>query len=130
MANIKDSLSNVFTTLVNSSDKSISDKSISLDKNIETKKEILKNENIMYRSGIREFIKGTEADTKEGLKKSFMEKQEPLAKFNREIEKYNHIDYITKNQSVFNNLIGDYNQNNSDISKKISEQDQKNIKFT
>ncbi|MCC0641839.1 MULTISPECIES: hypothetical protein [unclassified Clostridioides] len=74
MANIKDSLSNVFTTLVNSSDKSISDKSISLDKNIETKKEILKNENIMYRSGIREFIKGTEADTKEGLKKSFMEK--------------------------------------------------------
>ena len=81
-------------------------------------------------SGIREFIKETEADTKEGLKKSFMEKHEPLAKLDVEIEKYNPIDYITKNQSVFNNLIGDYNQNNSDISKKISEQDQKNIKFT
>lgn len=130
MAKIKDSLSNAFSNLVNSSDKSISDTSDLLDKNIETKEEILKNENITYMSGIREFIKGTEADTKEGLKKSFMEKQEPLAKLNGEIEKYNPIDYITKNQSVFNNLISDYNKNNSDISKKISEQDQKNIKFT
>ncbi|XZH88399.1 YhgE/Pip domain-containing protein [Clostridium perfringens] len=130
MAKIKDSLANSFSTLVNSSDKSISETSDLLDKNIETKEEILKNENITYMSGIREFIKGTEADTKEELKKSFMEKQEPLAKLDVEIEKYNPIDYITKNQSVFNNLIGDYNQNNSDISKKISEQDQKNIKFT
>lgn len=130
MVKIKDSLSNAFSTLVNSSDKSISDTSDLLDKNIETKEEILKNENITYMSGIREFIKGTEADTKEGLKKSFMEKQEPLAKLDGEIEMYNPIDYITKNQSVFNNLIGDYNKNNSDISKKISEQDQKNIKFT
>lgn len=130
MVKIKDSLSNAFITLVNSSNKSISDTSDLLDKNIETKEETLKNENITYMSGIREFIKGTEADTKEGLKKSFMEKQEPLAKLDGEIEKYNPIDYITKNQSVFTNLIGDYNKNNLDISKKISEQDQKNIKFT
>ncbi|MGV2804241.1 hypothetical protein GNF85_11255 [Clostridium perfringens] len=130
MTKIKDSVSNIFGTLVNSSDKSISDTSDLLDTNIETKEEILKNENITYMSGIREFIRGTELDTKEDLKKSFMEKQEPLAKLNGEIDKYNPIDYITKNQSVFNNLIGDYNQNNSDISKKISEQDQKNIKFT
>lgn len=130
MAKIKDSLSNVFSTLVNSSDKSISDTSDLLDKNIEAKEEMLKNENITYMSDIREFIKGTEADIKEDLKKSFMEKQEPLAKLDGEIKKYNPIDYITKNQSVFNNLIGDYNQNNSDISKKISEQDKKNIKFT
>lgn len=130
MTKIKDSVSNIFSTLVNSSDKSISDTSDLLDTNIEIKEEILNNENITYMSGIREFIKGTEADTKEGLKKSFMEKQKPLAKLDGEIEKYNPIDYITKNQSVFTNLIGDYNKNNLDISKKISEQDQKNIKFT
>lgn len=130
MTKIKDSVDDIFSELVGSSNKSINDTSDLLDKNIETKEEILKNENITYMSGIREFIKETEADTKEGLKKSFMEKHEPLAKLDGEIEKYNPIDYITKNQSVFNNLIGDYNQNNSDISKKISEQDQKNIKFT
>lgn len=130
MVKIKDSLSNAFSALVNSSDKSISDTSDLLDKNIETKEETLKNENITYMSDIRDVIKGTEADTKEGLKKSFMEKQEPLAKLDGEIEKYNPIDYITRNQFVFNNLISDYNQNNSDISKKIDEQDKKNIKFT
>lgn len=128
--NLKSSVTNLFSNLKNSFKNSNNAVKEELQKNIDDKEEILKNENITYMSGIREFIKGTEADTKEGLKKSFMEKHEPLAKLDVEIEKYNPIDYITKNQSVFNNLIGDYNQNNSDISKKIREQDQKNIKFT
>lgn len=130
IGNLKLSVTNLFSNLKNSSKNSNNAVKEDLQKNIDDKEEILKNENITYMSGIREFIKETEADTKEGLKKSFMEKHEPLAKLDVEIEKYNPIDYITKNQSVFNNLIGDYNQNNSDISKKISEQDQKNIKFT
>ncbi|EGT3606055.1 hypothetical protein FKF97_06445 [Clostridium perfringens] len=130
IGNLKLSVTNLFSNLKNSSKNSNNAVKEDLQKNIDDKEEILKNENITYMSGIREFIKETEVDTKEGLKKSFMEKHEPLAKLDVEIEKYNPIDYITKNQSVFNNLIGDYNQNNSDISKKISEQDQKNIKFT
>ena len=130
IGNLKLSVTNLFSNLKNYSKNSNNAVKEDLQKNIDDKEEILKNENITYMSGIREFIKETEADTKEGLKKSFMEKHEPLAKLDVEIEKYNPIDYITKNQSVFNNLIGDYNQNNSDISKKISEQDQKNIKFT
>lgn len=127
---LKDSVKETFKKLKVNTEKSNNLVKEDLQKNINDKEEILKSENITYMSGIREFIKGTESDAKEGLKKSFMEKQEPLAKLDGEIEKYNPIDYITRNQSVFNNLISDYNQNNSDISKKIAEQDQKNIKFT
>lgn len=130
ITNLKDSVKETFRKLKGDTEKSNDLFKEDLQKNINDKEEILKSENITYMSGIREFIKGTESDTKEGLKKSFMEKQEPLAKLDGEIEKYNPIDYITRNQSVFNNLISDYNQNNSDISKKIAEQDQKNIKFT
>ena len=130
MTKLKDSVSNIFTSLTTSSDKSINEVKDSLNKNVNDKEEILKGENITYMMNIRDYIKGTEADTKESLKKSFVEKQEPLAKLDGEIEKYNPIDYITNNQSIFNNLISDYNQNNLGISKKINEQDQKNIKFT
>lgn len=130
ITNLKDSVKETFRKLKGDTEKSNNLFKEDLQKNINDKEEILKSENITYMSGIREFIKGTESDTKEGLKKSFMEKQEPLAKLDGEIEKYNPIDYITRNQSVFNNLISYYNQNNSDISKKIAEQDQKNIKFT
>lgn len=130
MTKIKDSANYIFSELIDSSNKSIIEASKDLNEDIDKKENILKGENITYMSDIRDVIKRTEAGTKEGLKKSFMEKHEPLAKLDGEIEQYNPIDYITRNQSVFNNLISDYNQNNSDISKKIAEQDQKNIKFT
>lgn len=127
---LKESVSDIFGGLKEYNKIANNDVKQSLNENIDLNEDALKYENSIYMSSLRESIRKTESTTKDGLKKSFMEKQEPLDQLNGEIDKYNPIDYITKNQSIFTNLISDYNQNNVGISDKINEQDQKNIKFT
>ncbi|WP_250675504.1 hypothetical protein LZ906_007320 [Paraclostridium ghonii] len=128
--NLKEYVSYIFGGLKESTKIANNDVKQSLNENTDLNEKALKYENSIYMSSLRESIRKTESTTKDGLKKSFMEKQEPLDQLNGEIDKYNPIDYITKNQSIFTNLISDYNQNNVGISDKINEQDQKNIKFT
>lgn len=90
----------------------------------------LKEGNENNASNIRSNIRAVETETKMSLENSLIEKQQELATLQEEITKYNPIEYITKNQRIFDDMVSDYNENNINISEKIKEQDSKNIKFT
>lgn len=98
--------------------------------NTEENRQVLKRANIENENTSRDNIRSVEANIKKDLSDTLAIKHNELELLQEDIRQYNPIQYITKNQSTFDNLIKDYDKNNKNISSQIKEQDNKNIKFT
>lgn len=127
---LKGTISSTFSWLNGEDEKLTNNTKSNLNNVTDEKVKALKEGNENNAINIRSNIRAVETETKMSLENSLIEKQQELATLQEDITKYNPIEYITKNQRIFDDMVSDYNENNINISEKIKEQDSKNIKFT